>query len=238
MKLSEIITRVEAALDELGDSAALYVGDSATEDGQGANLQSVIIDKVPYALRWVLDNIPIDLLDIDLFTFYTASSGSAYSEDDGVLAMTFDDDLVATVSLPDDTFRVVNARLSSWKYSPSPVSMRSDTALLQQYSSTMGCPELPVSVFGIADGGKKLYMYTGESTDDTFSGTVILFPDWDDIDTDDLDTDIPVPSKFLKNFIYYIAYLVAAAFRDANQSGFLEIAKDGLTNLVLRYDTD
>lgn len=216
MKVSEIVYRVKAAIDELPNSGeSSVVGDEAYD-----NLTSIIKDKIPYALEWVLTNAPQTKIDSSMVTsFEGAESG-------GQLEMTFGVDHMVTVKLPDNLLRILSARLSSWYYSPVPVSEFSETALLQQNRVAKGCPDMPVTVLCTEDRNKVLKMYTAESTKDKLYVEMICKPETTAAD----DTaDIAVPTKALKSFIYYIAYLTLLAFRDASAGNFLAEASRELS---------
>lgn len=218
MKVSEIIYRVKAAIDELPNSGeGNIVGDEAYD-----NLSSIIRDKIPYALEWVLTNAPQTKIDSSMVTSFEGGS----AESGGQLEMTFGTDYMVTVKLPDNFLRILSARLSSWYYSPVPVSEFSETALLQQSRVAKGCPDMPVTVLCTEDRNKVLKMYTAESKKDKLYVEMICKPET----TAANDTaDIAVPTKTIKSFIYYIAYLTLLAFRDASASNFLAEASRELS---------
>lgn len=216
MKVSEIVYRVKAAIDELPNSGeSSVVGDEAYD-----NLTSIIKDKIPYALEWVLTNAPQTKIDSSMVTSFEGTGSG------GQLEMTFGVDHMVTVKLPDNLLRILSARLSSWYYSPVPVSEFSETALLQQNRVAKGCPDMPVTVLCTEDRNKVLKMYTAESTKDKLYVEMICKPETTAAD----DTaDIAVPTKALKSFIYYIAYLTLLAFRDASAGNFLAEASRELS---------
>lgn len=216
MKVIEIVTRVKAAIDELSNASETnIVGDEAYD-----NLTSIIKDKIPYALEWVLTNAPQTKIDSSMVTSFEGT------ESGGQLEMTFGVDRMVTVKLPDNLLRILSARLSSWYYSPVPVSEFSETALLQQNRVAKGCPDMPVTVLCTEDRNKVLKMYTAESTKDKLYVEMICKPET--TAADDM-ADIAVPTKTIKSFIYYIAYLTLLAFRDASAGNFLAEASRELS---------
>ena len=101
MKVSEIIYRVKAAIDELPNSGeGNIVGDEAYD-----NLSSIIRDKIPYALEWVLTNAPQTKIDSSMVTSFEGGS----AESGGQLEMTFGIDYMVTVKLPDNFLRILSA---------------------------------------------------------------------------------------------------------------------------------
>lgn len=223
MTTSEILTRVKAAIDELEDVTSVNISETGEEDGTGATLDTLIIDKIPYALSWVLENAPASLLDDDCLTQYTGGSVTAGT----TLRMEIDENLIATVELPDDMLRLVAARLSSWLYTPMPVSQFSEIAMMQMFDTSMGCPTKPVSVLLMDTGKKILKMFTADTENDTLSIAIIKKPDLS-LTGDEATDSVTIPDKLLRSFIYYIAGLVLLSLRDGAAENMLLIARDGL----------
>ena len=76
MNVSEILYRVRAAIDELGAIDSPELGENPNSD----NLDRVILDKVSYALEWVIQNAPPSLLEGGLTT-QLDSRGATYRGD-------------------------------------------------------------------------------------------------------------------------------------------------------------
>lgn len=216
MDVSEILKRVKAVIDELANLGNQEV----TGEENTQNLDTIIKDKIPYALNWVLQNAPQNKIDSSMVSSY--GGGDTASENTLKVEKGYND--VVTVELPDNYLRVLSAKLSSWFYSPTPVSEFSDVALMQQGRTTMGCPDKPVSVLCTEKGKSVLKMYTAEPGD-TVSVSVQLI---NAPDVKDTDTSVSVPSKLEKSFIYYIAYLTLLAFRDASAGSFYQVAASDL----------
>lgn len=212
MTTDEIIRKVKAAIDELSNT-----GNELAGDENEANINNVIADKIPYALSWVLKNAPQDMIDSSMITSYSGGAG------EGKLKATFGINNVVTVELPDTFLRVLSAKLSSWMYSPAPVSEFSETALMQQGRTTMGCPDMPVSVLRVENGKNVLKMYTAETDEDEVSVQIVNQPA-----STSSATDIGISGRIEKSFIYYIAYLTLLAFRDGSSQAFLAVAIDEL----------
>ena len=69
MLVSEIVKRVRAVIDELMQNDSNFLRESEDEK----NLTSVIIDKIGYALQYVIENAPLDKLDGDMIETLTSS---------------------------------------------------------------------------------------------------------------------------------------------------------------------
>lgn len=224
MTVSEIVTRVKAAIDELEDTTAIDIT-SGNEDGDGTNLDNVITDKISYALEWIYMNAPLTLLDDSSQTIYTGKA-TVTEEDENVLKMTFGTDNIVTVELPTDILRIVSARLSSWTYAPVPVNQYSEEAKMQQYKITMGSPDMPAVVVLSDENPKKMKMYTADGTDDTLHVSLILKPT---ADTSDTTKSVSVPKKLEMAFIYHIAGLTLTALRDGAADAMFKIAMQSFT---------
>jgi len=59
MDVSEILTRVKSVIDELSNLG----NQDVTGEENTQNLDSIIKDKIPYALEWVLQNAPQNKID-------------------------------------------------------------------------------------------------------------------------------------------------------------------------------
>jgi len=216
MDVSEILTRVKAVIDELSNLG----NQDVTGEENTQNLDSIIKDKIPYALEWVLQNAPQNKIDSSMVSSYKGGS----SEADGILKATRGYNDVVTVELPDSFLRVLSAKLSSWFYSPTPVSEFSDVALMQQGRTTMGSPDKPATVLCTEGGKSVLKMYTAEPGDSVeVSVQLINAPT-----VNKNATAVSVPTKLEKSFIYYIAYLTLLAFRDASAASFYQVAASDL----------
>jgi len=221
MQVSAIVTKVRAAIDELMANGTQFLG--ASDDAQ--NLVDVIKDKIPYALEWVLVNAPVELLDVAGVTGADTFVSGTFSVDS--------DTLVATAKLSDDVLRVVSARLSSWKYSPVPVTEHSVEYLMQSDETARGCWDRPVTAIvhrivtsgDTAVSGRWLELYCAKTTSDTLSVLAYKKPDLSSM-TDS--TDIAISSALEGAFIYHIAGLTLLAFRDAAAKDMLEVARSYL----------
>ena len=118
MKVNVIVTRVRSAIDELMVNDTEFINASKDEE----NLTLLIIDKIPYALTYVIANAPDEMLDADLAEGLSTTDLQTFS---------ITEDMTAKVRIPSDVLRVVSARLSSWSFSPYPESEHSEVWLMQ-----------------------------------------------------------------------------------------------------------
>ena len=99
MNVSEIIYKVKAAIDELSTLDYPKLAESVNLE----NIDLIIVDKIPYALEWIIQNAPATLLTGDLTESFNNSG----------LVTKVSDDYVFEIELPSTTLRVVSARLST-----------------------------------------------------------------------------------------------------------------------------
>lgn len=214
MTVSEIVKRVRAAIDELMQNDSDFLRQSEDEK----NLTSVIIDKIGYALQYVLENAPIDRLDDDMLETLT---GTALTNSFSINGTS----LVATLILPTDLLRIVEARLSSWSRFPVPEPDTSQVYLMQQDQYAKGSWDRPVNILTYNASGKKiLEMYCAKENSDTLRFVFIRKPSLTNVDADHPTTDVSVPSQLEASLIYQIAGLAMTAFKDELAGSFFAIA--------------
>lgn len=217
MKVSEIVTRVRAAIDEL------MVNDSGflTESEDEKNLTQVIIDKISYGLQHVIEEAPLEKIDSGLFEMLTGAELSANFHIDGASK-------VGTLKLPDDVIRIVEARLSSWSQFPMPVSDTTQVALMQQDQYARGSWDRPVNVltYDRSTGKGLLMMYSARTANDTLNFLFIRKPTV----PEGADPEVGVPSRLEAAFIYQVAGLSMLAFREDVAANLLAIAEKNLGN--------
>ena len=215
MKVKEIVTRVRAAIDELTQNS----GELSFLTSDEENLEAIIIDKIPYALTYVMENAPEEKLDNSQITHIEPVTGSIPASGSCV-----------TVLLPGNVLRVLSARLSSWSLSPIPVSEHSQEYLMQQDAYARGSWDRPVCAIVYRGASRYIELYSARSTTDTVSISCLLFPTIPStaIMVADQDTDISVSSRLAAAFIYYIAGLTLTAFREDIAPSLIKIAEGHL----------
>lgn len=222
MRVSEIVTRVRAAIDEL------MVNDSGflTESEDEKNLTQVIIDKISYGLQHVIEEAPLERIDSGLFEMLTtAQMASSFSIDASKVGM---------LKLPDDVIRIVEARLSSWSQFPIPVSDTTQVALMQQDQYARGSWDRPVNVltYDRSTGKGLLMMYSAKTAADTLNFLFIRKPTVPEPTQAVPDPEVGVPSRLEAAFIYQVAGLAMVAFREDVAASLLAIAEKELGRVI------
>lgn len=198
MTVQQIVDHVRSAIDELMQNDSEFLRKSNDE----LNLTDIIIDKIGYALQYVIENAPLDKLTSDMFvqTTPTATITSTTAP--------------AEVEIANDVLRIIEARLSSWTYAPVPVTANSQVALMQTDTYAMGSYDRPVSVLAFKNQKRYLYMYCPRETTDTAYLTVIKKPSQTAYTSADLASDVTVPSQLEAALVYQIAGIAMTAFRE------------------------
>ena len=212
MTVQEIVTRVRAAIDELMQNDSQFLRQSTDE----ANLTSVIVDKIGYALQHLLEIAPLDKLDSDVYEELTPQELQTN--------FSIDSELVGRVKLPKDLLRIIEARLSSWSHFPIPVSDTSQVYLMQQDKYARGSWDRPVNILTYIGADKTLEMYCAKENSDTLNFVFIRKPDMSNIDTDHMSAEVDVPAGLEASLIYQIAGLSMVAFREDVAASLFAIA--------------
>lgn len=210
MNVSEIIYKVKAAIDELSTLDYPKLAESVNLE----NIDLIIVDKIPYALEWIIQNAPATLLTGDLTESFNNSG----------LVTKVSDDYVFDIELPSTTLRVVSARLSSWMFTPEMSDEHSDVAAMQMYPTSRGTWDNPACVIYNENGKQILRMFSGKTRDDVYYITLALKPDVSFTDTWDGETIVPIPERLTASFIYYIAGLTTLAMKEDVSKSLLELA--------------
>lgn len=210
MTVSEIVKRVRSAIDELMQDDSEFLRKSNDE----LNLTDVIIDKIGYALRHVLENAPLDKLGNDAYKTLTPSQMSNLFSKVSI-GTTQDPVYKGRLILPSDLLRIIEARLSSWSLFPFPVPDTSQVYLMQQDQYARGSWDRPVNVLTWDATDKRiLEMYCAKDSSDTLIFFYVAEPNLTNVDADHLSQDVSVPSQLEASLIYQIAGLAMTAFRE------------------------
>ena len=210
MNVSEIIYKVKAAIDELSTLDYPKLAESVNLE----NIDLIIVDKIPYALEWIIQNAPATLLTGDLTESFNNSG----------LVTKVSGDYVFEIELPSTTLRVVSARLSTWMFTPEMSDEHSDVAAMQMYPTSRGTWDNPACVIYNENGKQILRMFSGKTKDDVYYITLALKPDVSFTDTWDGETIVPIPERLTASFIYYIAGLTTLAMKEDVSKSLLELA--------------
>lgn len=212
MNVSEIVYKVKAAIGEVVDLEYPKALESVNAD----NLLHIIVDKIPYAFEWVIQNAPVSLLEGDLTSTLDARTATLNGN-------------TVEIVMSDDVLRIISARLSSWVYTPPVSDEHSEVAMQQRYPTTRGTYDAPACVLFSEDGKQILRMFSAETKDDKAYISVIRKPSTMSVDMSDGIKEVNVPSRVEASFIYYIAALTMQALGENSQS-FFEIATLNLKN--------
>ena len=214
MKVKEIVTRVRSAIDELTVSDSEFTNKTSDEE----NLTAIIIDKIPYALTYVIENAPEEKIDSSMVTQYAVSG------------VTVAAGAMVSVKLPADFLRLMSARLSSWSLSPKPVAESSQEYLMQQDTYARGSWDRPVSAYRYKGADRYLELYSAKANSDTVQVSYIKKPDVGD--TSSGETEIGVPARLEGAFIYQVAALTMVAFREQVAQQLFTIAQNYLFSTI------
>ena len=210
MNVSEIIYKVKAAIDELSTLDYPKLAESVNLE----NIDLIIVDKIPYALEWIIQNAPATLLTGDLTESFNNSG----------LVTKVSGDYVFEIELPSTTLRVVSARLSTWMFTPEMSDEHSDVAAMQMYPTSRGTWDNPACVIYNENGKQILRMFSGKTKDDVYYITLALKRDVSFTDTWDGEAVVPIPERLTASFIYYIAGLTTLAMKEDVSRSLLELA--------------
>ena len=210
MNVSEIIYKVKAAIDELSTLDYPKLAESVNLE----NIDLIIVDKIPYALEWIIQNAPATLLTGDLTESFNNSG----------LVTKVSGDYVFEIELPSTTLRVLSARLSTWMFTPEMSDEHSGVAAMQMYPTSRGTWDNPACVIYNENGKQILRMFSGKTRDDVYYITLALKPDVSFTDTWDGEAVVPIPERLTASFIYYIAGLTTLAMKEDVSKSLLELA--------------
>ena len=215
MKVEDVVTRVRLAIDEHTPDDTSFA-QLATDEQE---MTRIIVDKIPYALRQVIEEAPLEKLDSDMF-LTTLQPGSFTLE-------TVGSDKFGKVKLPEKLLRIVEARLSSWSHYPIPEPSTSQVYLMQLDPYARGSWDRPVNILTFDNQGKKvLEMYCAKEASDTLRFVYIAAPDTSNISMDHLTEDVvKVPEKLEASLVYQVAGLTMMAFREDIAGALLAVSK-------------
>lgn len=211
--VGNIVTKVRSAIDELMQNDSEFLRQSTDE----ANLTNVIVDKIGYALQYIMENAPIEKLDHSVYETFSQAEMSQNFE--------ITQDLVGKVKLPDDILRIIEARLSSWSHFPIPEKDTSQVYLMQGDTYARGSYDRPVNILTYNGTTKRmLEMYCARTAQDTLNFVFIRKPDAGSYDTQHMTTTVSVPASLEGALVYQVAGLSMVAFREEVAASLFQIA--------------
>lgn len=211
MTVQEIVTRVRSAIDELMANDSQFLSVSSDE----INLDKVIVDKISYALQYIIENAPIDKLGNSMSTLTSQELQSLFSIDV--------ETLVGRLQLPSDMLRIVEARLSSWSLFPIPEPDTSQVYLMQQDTYARGSWDRPVNILTYTAGHQVLEMYCAKTASDELAFVYVKKPSGSYSISNPTAT-VDVPAKLEAALIYQVAGLSMVAFREDVAASLFAIA--------------
>lgn len=223
--VSEIVRRVRSAIDELMQNDSSFLTQSKDEE----NLTKVIIDKIGYAMQYVIENAPLEKLDSSVFeTLTPAELAERFSIDASTL--------VASLRLPSDLLHIIEARLTSWSHFPIPLSDTSQVALMQQDQYARGSWDRPVNILTYDGKERYLYMYCARTNADTLRFTFIRKPTVQHYDEDHQSAEVNVPTLLEASLVYQTAGMAMTAFREDVAATLFAIAQKYLEQGELKNE--
>ena len=210
MQVSGLVSRVRAAIDELMANDSGFLSQSSDE----GNLDNIIKDKIADALQYVVENAPLEKLGTSLLT---TISGEELSNRFSIDSTT----LVASLKLPADVLRIVEARLSTWTQYPKPESDTSPVYLMQSDEYAKGSWDRPVNILTYVGTDRYLKMYSAKTTTDTLNFSYITKPT---VNTSSGTNPVNVPTLLESALVYEVAGMAMVAFREDVANSLFAIA--------------
>lgn len=224
ISVATIKQRVRFCLDE----EAVNLAQIGVGNDDDAYMDDIIADKIPDAVRWCALYAPDGLLRSEKETSGETSKGwsvaaeGAFVETATVTGTTSGG--CTTFTLPNDFGRLVRVRLTGWsKAVRTPIEEDSDEYLMVNAATAKATADRPVAAL-IRTNPMKLECWPGVSGGGGSSSISICYvSNGSDITT--TGSSINIPGQLEPAFIYYLAFLVATAYRDSIASSLLQIAK-------------
>lgn len=226
MTIEAIIKRVRWCLDEEAANIAQISGIGNDDDGY---MDKIIKDKIPDALRWCALYAPDGLLHSDKESSTPPTAlDSAFLNEVSLTPTTSGSSGCDTFVLPADFGRLERVRLEGWKKAVRyAIEEDSDEYLMVDADTAKATLDRPVAALIRTSPNMKLECWPsgeGSAGSTAVTLTYVCVPDTD-YSSSTTSTDVNVPGKMESAFIYYIAFLVATAYRDSIANSLLQIAK-------------
>lgn len=199
--IEQIVRKVRTKYDEIGINDSDMVG--GTDD---SDFDKIVASCISEAYHFVMSSADSSMLE-----------GKSLSDDD---ELTIDNDLIGHIKLPDDFFRGITIRLSSWQSSPANI-ITEDMPEYRMQSDPWACGTFQYPVMAIVHRleGRFLELYKARTKDDTLMSFVYV-PSWSSENN-----EVDIPDMLSDAFIYYVAGLTATSFREDVANDFIKVAK-------------
>lgn len=219
MTVEQIVNEVRLCIDEKSDNTAMF---AAASNGDNAGMDAIIKAKINDALIWVLLYAPAEMLDsLD----ETADSNNCLITSLECNPTEVPGSECSTITLPETFMRLIRVRVEGWgRAVRTPIEEDSENYIQltdEIAKATLKTPEAAI----IRKSPNVLELWPGNSGSKAHI-TYVNRPS-SDFTASSLknDTHIAIPAKARTAFLYYISFLVLAAYRDSSANIMLEIAK-------------
>lgn len=200
--IDTIVKKVRVKIDEIAANESEMMDTSS----DNVNLDTVIKSCIAEAYKMVSM-----LADISMVEGKDGSSST----------LTIGADLVGKVSLPTDFIRLVGVRLSSWISAKSAaIPEDSPEYRMQSNKWVCGSPNRPVVALVNGKNGRVLELYKAGYTTDTLASFTYIASISDDA------TSVQISEQLADAFIYFIAGLTMATFREDVANDFFKIGRN------------
>jgi hypothetical protein len=222
MTVEDIIKQVRWCIDE---EAVDLSGISGADENDDAYMDNIIKAKMDDALRWCLLYAPQELLTGSA----TGGNTSDYVVSNEYVSFeTADSGSPSTVTLPEGFTRLVRVRLAKWARAVRiPIEEDSDEYLALSDDTAKATNDRPVAALIRTSPRMKLELWPGGNAQG-LEITIVNSPSSAISEDSSMQTVVNIPEKLRTAFIYYIAFLVCAAYREGAATTMLEIAKMNL----------
>ena len=204
-KIHRIARDVRIAIDENKTSEQLITD----EDIDTLSLEDIVRSKIVEAVRRVITNAPVHLLD----------GGVPFGD-----AVFWRSNLSGWVLLPDDFMRLFIFKMSDWErpvYEPITAADPQYNLQFSRYKGIRGNPQKPVVAIVSRSEGRVLELYSCKSKEATVEQAV-YFP----LPKLDEDGGIEIPERCYTSVVYEAASLVLATLGQADLSSIMtELSK-------------
>lgn len=204
-KIHRIARDVRIAIDENKTSEQLITD----EDIDTLSLEDIVRSKIVEAVRRVITNAPVHLLD----------GGVPFGD-----AVYWRSNLSGWILLPDDFMRLFIFKMSDWErpvYEPITAADPQYNLQFSRYKGIRGNPQKPVVAIVSRSEGRVLELYSCKSKEATVEQAV-YFP----LPKLDEDGGIDIPERCYTSVVYEAASLVLATLGQADLSSIMtELSK-------------
>lgn len=199
-QVQRIARDVRIAIDENKTNEHLI----AEEDIDTLSLEDIVVSKIEAAVRQVVSNAPVHLLD----------GGVPFGD-----AVYWRDNASGWILLPDDFMRLLVFKMSDWERAVyEPITARDAKYQVQfsRYKGLRGNPQKPVVAIVSRAEGRALELFSCKNTNATVEQAVYL-----PVPKIDCDEGINIPERCYTSSVYEAASLVLSTLGQSEQSSMM-----------------